>query len=176
MRFFEFSESCKHGRYYCSTDKKWKCRQGPKKSRTEDVAVTTDLEFDQIPDIDLNKALDTMAQNAVNGERLKNVFIMRNKHKMTFTEIGREINTGADRARQIYQRSLRNLRFLLKDYVGENFADGKRKGKSRPGRVKRAGASCKGSVTDLRAKAKKYSGERGKMYHWCANMKSGRNK
>jgi len=58
----------------------------------------------------------------------------------------------------------------------ENFADGKKKGKSRPGRVKKAGASCKGSVSSLRAKAKKYSGERGKMYHWCANMKSGRNK
>ena len=58
----------------------------------------------------------------------------------------------------------------------ENFADGKKKGKSRPGRVKRSGASCKGSVTSLRKKAKKYSGERGKMYHWCANMKSGRNK
>jgi len=58
--------------------------------------------------------------------------------------------------------------------VTENFADGKVKGKSRPGRVKKSGASCKGSVTSLRAKAKKYSGERGKMYHWCANMKSGR--
>jgi|TARA_R100000027_G_scaffold60997_1_gene52009 hypothetical protein len=58
----------------------------------------------------------------------------------------------------------------------ENFADKKVKGKSRPGRVKRAGASCKGSVTSLRAKAKKYSGEKGKMYHWCANMKSGRKK
>ena len=60
--------------------------------------------------------------------------------------------------------------------VNENFADGKKKGKSRPGRVKRSGASCKGSVTSLRAKAKKYSGERGKMYHWCANMKSGKKK
>jgi hypothetical protein len=58
--------------------------------------------------------------------------------------------------------------------VDENFADGKIKGKSRPGRVKRAGASCDGSVADLRAKAKKYSGERAKMYHWCANMKAGR--
>ena len=58
----------------------------------------------------------------------------------------------------------------------ENFADGKVKGKSRPGRVKRAGASCKGSVSDLRARARKYGGERGKMYHWCANMKSGRKK
>ena len=60
------------------------------------------------------------------------------------------------------------------EFVTENFADGKVRGKSRPGRVKKAGASCKGSVSSLRAKAKKYSGERGKMYHWCANMKAGR--
>jgi len=50
------------------------------------------------------------------------------------------------------------------------------KAKSSPGRVKRAGASCKGSVTDLRARAKKHGGEKGKMYHWCANMKSGKKK
>jgi len=60
--------------------------------------------------------------------------------------------------------------------IEENFADGKKKGKSRPGRVKRSGASCKGSVTSLRKKAKKASGERAKMYHWCANMKGGRKK
>ena len=47
---------------------------------------------------------------------------------------------------------------------------------SSPGRVKRAGASCKGSATELRKKAKKYSGEKGKMYHWCANMKGGKKK
>jgi hypothetical protein len=65
---------------------------------------------------------------------------------------------------------------LSDDELDENFADGKVKGKSRPGRVKRAGASCNGSVTDLRQRAKNASGERAKMYHWCANMKSGRNK
>jgi len=48
--------------------------------------------------------------------------------------------------------------------------------KSSPGRVKRSGASCKGSVTKLRKMAKKYGGEKGKMYHWCANMKGGKNK
>jgi hypothetical protein len=58
----------------------------------------------------------------------------------------------------------------------ENFADGKKKGKSRPGRVKRSGASCNGSVTALRKRAKKASGEKAKMYHWCANMKSGKKK
>jgi hypothetical protein len=60
--------------------------------------------------------------------------------------------------------------------IEENFADGRVKGKSRPGRVKRAGASCNGSVTDLRRRAKNASGEKAKMYHWCANMKSGRKK
>jgi 5'(3')-deoxyribonucleotidase len=63
-----------------------------------------------------------------------------------------------------------------KEPVEENFADGKVKGKSRPGRVKRSGASCNGSVTELRAKAKKASGEKAKMYHWCANMKAGKKK
>lgn len=57
----------------------------------------------------------------------------------------------------------------------ENFKDGKKKGKSRPGRVKKSGASCSGSVTSLRKKAKS-GGEKGKMYHWCANMKSGKKK
>lgn len=63
---------------------------------------------------------------------------------------------------------------LLWSNVKENFADGQIKGRSRPGRVRRAGASCKGSVTALRAKAKKYGGEKGKMIHWCANMKAGK--
>jgi hypothetical protein len=60
--------------------------------------------------------------------------------------------------------------------TNENFADGKVKGKSRPGRVKRSGASCNGSVTSLRKRAKNSSGEKARMYHWCANMKSGRKK
>ena len=62
------------------------------------------------------------------------------------------------------------------DSTNENFKDGKVKGKSRPGRVKKAGASCNGSVTSLRKKAKNSSGEKAKMYHWCANMKAGRKK
>jgi len=58
--------------------------------------------------------------------------------------------------------------------IEENFADNKVKGKSRPGRVKKSGASCNGSVTDLRKRAKNASGEKAKMYHWCANMKGGK--
>ena len=75
----------------------------------------------------------------------------------------------------LWKNAKLNVQFAQQN-IDENFADGKVRGKSRPGRVKRSGASCDGSVTDLRAKARKYGGERGKMYHWCANMKSGKSK
>ena len=71
--------------------------------------------------------------------------------------------------------NVKKLKMEWADF-NENFADGKKKGKSRPGRVKKSGASCNGSVTSLRGKAKKASGEKAKMYHWCATMKSGKKK
>lgn len=83
--------------------------------------------------------------------------------------------TGVAHLDQMNQQQLKKMHDYLSS-LDENFADGKVKGKSRPGRVKRAGASCNGSVTDLRSRAKNASGEKAKMYHWCANMKSGRKK
>ena len=71
--------------------------------------------------------------------------------------------------------NVKKLKLEWADF-NENFADGKKKGKSRPGRVKKSGASCNGSATALRKRAKNSSGEKAKMYHWCANMKSGRKK
>lgn len=58
------------------------------------------------------------------------------------------------------------------DQVAENFADGKKPG--RKGLAKRSGVNCKQSVTKLRSIAKNSSGERQRMAHWCANMKSGK--
>ena len=83
---------------------------------------------------------------------------------------------GNHRATAAAEAGLKSVPAYVPAEVNENFADGKVRGKSRPGRVKRAGASCAGSVSDLRAKAKKYGGERGRMYHWCANMKGGKKK
>ena len=56
----------------------------------------------------------------------------------------------------------------------ENFADGGKPG--RKGLSKRMGVNCKQSVSKLRSIAKHSSGERQRMAHWCANMKSGRQK
>ena len=75
-----------------------------------------------------------------------------------------------------FDRTAKAIKQQIDAPVEENFADGKKKGKSRPGRVKKSGASCNGSVTALRKRAKNASGEKAKMYHWCANMKSGRKK
>jgi 5'(3')-deoxyribonucleotidase len=75
-----------------------------------------------------------------------------------------------------FERTAKDIKQHIDAPVEENFADGKKKGKSRPGRVKKSGASCNGSVTALRKRAKKASGEKAKMLHWCANMKSGKNK
>jgi hypothetical protein len=60
--------------------------------------------------------------------------------------------------------------------TNENFADGKVKGKSRPGRVKRAGVPSSASISRLRQIAKTSSGEKAKMAHWMANMKAGKKK
>ena len=58
--------------------------------------------------------------------------------------------------------------------LDENFADGKKPG--RKGLAKRVGVDCGKSVTALRKIAKNSSGEKQRMAHWCANMKSGRKK
>jgi pyrimidine deaminase RibD-like protein len=58
--------------------------------------------------------------------------------------------------------------------VAENFADGKKPG--RKGLAKRSGVNCKASVSSLRKTAKNSSGEKARMAHWCANMKSGKKK
>ena len=62
----------------------------------------------------------------------------------------------------------------IKPAVAENFADGKKPG--RKGLAKRVGVNCKQSLSKLRSIAKNSSGEKQRMAHWCANMKSGKKK
>lgn len=104
-----------------------------------------------------------------------NIQIVDGMHRATIAKIvGKPLRAYVWKKVTNQHPNVAKIKALFDPLISENFADGKVKGKSRPGRVKRAGASCKGSVTDLRAKAKKYGGEKGKMYHWCANMKGGK--
>jgi hypothetical protein len=113
------------------------------------------------------------------GEKVKPIVIVPHEGKWLIVDghhrYFAHLKAGVDKIRAVIADP-KNLTWRddVPDSVKENFADGKEKGKSRPGRVKRSGASCNGSVTELRKKAKNASGEKAKMYHWCANMKSGR--
>ena len=82
-------ENCKYGRYYCTTDKKYKSRQGPKQTRTSE-SITEEanpidtvemdvplliraLEYareDAKDDMDLHKVVERMIAAAQNGEPL----------------------------------------------------------------------------------------------------------
>jgi hypothetical protein len=113
-----------------------------------------------------NPLFDEYPDRPVVYQKAGKLYILDGHHRSTRAwKAGRSISVYLFRDDQLSDNEL-----------DENFADGKVKGRSRPGRVKRSGASCNGSVTDLRQRAKNASGERAKMYHWCANMKSGRNK
>ena len=65
---------------------------------------------------------------------------------------------------------------MLNDYVEsitENFADGKKR-VTRPAELQKAGASCKGSVSSLRAKAPNTVAKRVKCTLLVLNMKGGK--
>ena len=115
------------------------------------------------------------------GKKLKPIVIVPHEGKWLIVDghhrYFAHLKAGADKIRVVIAdpKDL-TWRDDVPESLKENFADGKKKGKSRPGRVKRAGASCNGSVTELRKRAKNASGEKAKMYHWCANMKSGKKK
>ncbi len=69
---------------------------------------------------------------------------------------------------------MKAIEILQELELAENFANGKNPG--RKGLAKRSGVNCKASVSTLRNVAKNSSGEKQRMAHWCANMKSGRQK
>ena len=232
MRASEFitESNCQYGEYYCSTEKKIKCRKTPKKTRTTEnfadgqQGVAEGENNDTA--ISLSKlgkfhpGADTLAefvperataQYALHPDKWESTFYSltnKDSYKLKYygpkkisippgTLVGdMAIANKFYRAKtpeeqeqyaELYKASLQPYPVDVSEYrmpelliprqsMAENFADGKVKGKSRPGRVKKSGASCNGSVTALRKRAKNASGEKAKMYHWCANMKSGRKK
>ena len=134
-----------------------------------EVIITKDkAKYATNPDGTPNILIDDYGVNIAAWEGAGGIGFKHKDHKFerTAKKLKAEIEEG-------FQHLIREH---IEDSIIENFADGKKKGKSRPGRVKRSGASCNGSVTALRKRAKNASGEKAKMYHWCANMKSGRKK
>ena len=145
-------------------------------TRTALDMAAQDFQYKNWADVDLRGTPEI--KTAIRRHAVTKLNLAQNKDFNMLGKSRSAISKGVDqvdREREFIDKQIQTAR-KLGDDVNENFADGKVKGKSRPGRVKRAGASCNGSVTDLRRRAKNASGEKAKMYHWCANMKSGRKK
>jgi len=147
-----------------------------------DVSKLTPFEpADKMDDPVSKTNMDNLVKAIEAGKKIKPIVIVQHEDKWLIVDghhrYFAHLKAGADKIRAVIAdpKDL-TWRDDVPESVKENFADGKKKGKSRPGRVKRSGASCNGSVTALRKKAKNSSGERARMYHWCANMKSGRKK
>ena len=80
-------------------------------------------------------------------------------------------NTTVDVKQGDEYKNVKKLHLEYKEFV-ENFADGRKPG--RKGLAKRSGVNTKASISDLRKIAKNSTGEKRRMAHWLANMKSGR--
>ncbi|MDB4396196.1 hypothetical protein N9Z65_01125 [bacterium] len=111
------------------------------------------------------------------GDKLNKTKHSDEEHAAVFAKIDQDASNGLGKAELegIYGAE------VVAAYIADGEATGKFEGgiedaESKPGRVKRAGASCKGSVTELSKRAKRYGGEKGKMYQWCLNMKRGKKK
>jgi len=103
-------------------------------------------------------------------------------------ELAKFFRTATPEQEQMFKKLLANgekklVWFLIQKVTGvklqgdefdENFADGKNPG--RKGLSKRMGVPTKASVGSLRKIAKNSSGEKQRMAHWLANMKSGKSK
>jgi hypothetical protein len=153
--------------YSITNHPKWELKNIPLSQLNLDPDGEAQDPYNRVNWVDYDKVQDLMPQ-------IEAIL----KHMPIVVDAQGWIIDGNHRAMAAVEAGLTNVPALVpvKQGMAENFADGRVKGKSRPGRVKRSGASCNGSVTSLRAKARKYGGERGRMYHWCANMKGGKKK
>ena len=103
------------------------------------------------------------------GEKEKR-YMMKNLKRLGYNVQDADGYVDAHYDEQLDQDTYR----LIVGLIPENFADGKKKG--RKGLSKRVGIPKGASVSQLRKIAKNSTGERRRMAHWQANMKSGRKK
>jgi len=255
MKIIDIMVSEGYGRYWCSTDKKWKQRQGPKQTRktestdqsveekwsdkykrsidcnnpkgfsqrahcqgrsknesveegqfrSQDVEefkpgpdALDDLKSKYLPDWEMldHRILQAMYVAADHRRAAEFVqFINDLSEKMDhFAEVTQDVAEVTVKTTTFDVKGLTILDFQLamiidqyakrhdieQERMGgnfgmhENFDDGKKPG--RKGLAKRVGVDCKQPASKLRSIAAKSSGERQRMAHWCANMKSGKQK
>ena len=192
MRAKEFITEANYGRYWCSTDKQWKYRKGPKQSRLVKESIG-----ESAPGSQLVQAILAVMPNAkeiwFHGSRATG------KHrKDSDTDI--LVIVPDDVVGEDYLTAVRTLQNLASSYhnydiqptksgrnihqiaqeegqllwqqANENFADGKNSG--RKGLSKRVGIPQKTTLAQLEKIAKSSTGERRRMAQWQLNMRRGK--
>ena len=134
-------------------------------------------------DVEILKKAGVKGSQTIGGVKLSNLtrrkLAEKNKSQKNILRLSEGLwaNINAKKKRGGKSASKGSKAYKAAKKAGDNLESTKSEdAESSPGRVKRSGASCKSSVTELRKMAKKYGGEKGKMYHWCANMKGGKKK
>jgi len=126
---------------------------------SEEEFFDYDDPFDRVVDIDYGHRVDLSAPIIVGPQ---------------FSDGKYSVIDGNHRAAAAQRMGKTIKAYFPVEKTNENFADGKNPG--RKGLAKRMGVNTKASVSDLRKTAKNSSGEKQRMAHWLANMKSGRQK
>jgi hypothetical protein len=128
MKIQDLKEGCAHGEYYCSTDKKWKCRQGPKQTRATEAANTAQQaaiaiakkKKQGVAEGELDEAKIASTEEAEdffrNGKKVGSITKVTLKSGIIFYRVqaGNSYKIGAD----TQQEALRDLKKLLRDRQG----------------------------------------------------------
>ena len=131
----------------------------------------------------IKEVIRALSQSHKNLQNLDKQTLEKNKNKI-LTHIHEMMNYAIAYFKEHltpdnFQAKRKQINDILTKYnnlasTNENFADGKNPG--RKGLAKRSGVNTRASVSDLRKTAKNSSGEKQRMAHWLANMKSGKDK
>ena len=132
------------------------------------IIITTLSPCNEQEDKTAKETFSISCTDLINNNNIKKVYCgfidpTQTKDQRDFTQLETENSSIRDLCKKFASTFLK---------LDENFADGKNPG--RKGLAKRSSVNCKASVSTLRNVAKHSSGEKQRMAHWCANMKSGR--
>jgi len=141
-----------------------KLQQWESHKTMQDPQVADWVNTNLLPQLQQNGTLDPLSVWANDGE----LFVIDGNHRfVAYQEAGYK-------GRVPVQIVPDEMITIVDTVMAENFHDGRNPG--RKGLSKRVGVNTKASVSSLRKTAKNSSGEKQRMSHWLANMKSGREK
>jgi len=148
-----------YGRYWCSTDKRWKERQGPKQPRHHNESVGSACPY---------CGGELVSEDQLAEKKDACYYKVRSRYKVWPSAYA----SGA--LVQCRKKGAKNWgKSHAEESVNENFADGK--GPGRPGDSQRHGIPKNATMAELE-KAARAPGRKGQLARWQLNMRRGKKK